>query len=266
MKEGIIKLFSKIFILTGLLLLAINIVGLFFYKTIDNTNIHILDDTPRKVNEQQFWENAYKKNDENNKAYVNRLTALVSDRMLLIDPKHAKPTFFENYILWSYSQYLNHYEWKDTRKAIRLGGGFCSQHAIIFNNILSEQNITSRILGLSGHVLNEVLIEGEWKVYDPDYNVIFKESLTELESNPQKVYQAYKKAGRPEDEAKHWQEVFGSGADNWHFPTSARYSTLGYLIEKVSFFLIWIIPLIFIGIGTIKLQLASDCDVNLNKK
>lgn len=179
--------------------------------------------------------------------------------MLLIDAIHTKPTFFENYILWSYSQYRNSYEWKNTRKAIRLGGGLCSQHAIIFNNILRDQGITSRILALGGHVLNEALIDGVWKVYDPDYNVVFGVSLSELESNPQKVYQTYRKAGRPEDEAKHWQEVFGSDADNWHSPTSDSYAPWGSVIEKASFLLIWILPLIFIifGIASIKLRITK---------
>jgi len=252
------RLVSKALILTGILLLAINIVGLFHYMTIDETNVHILDDAPRKISEQEFWDYAYKNNGENNTTYVNRLAKLVSDRMLLIDPKYAKPTLFENYILWAFSKYLNFYEWTNTQKAVRLGGGFCSQHAIVFNNILNEQGIKSRILGLSGHVLNEVLINGEWRVYDPDYNVVFWASLKDLESNPQKVYQGYKKAGRPEDEARFWQEVFGSVEDNWHYATSKHYHALKYLVEELSFFLIWIIPLvlIFIGIITIKYRLT----------
>ena len=249
MNKNIIKIVANIFILTGSLLLMINIIGIFHYTTINEANPHILDESPTQISEQEFWDNAYRKNGETIEVYVNRLNALVSDRMLLIDPKYAKPTFFENYILWAYSQHLNYYEWKNTKKAVRLGGGFCSQHAIVFNNILREQKIVSRILGLGGHVLNEVLIEGKWKVHDPDYNVIFGVSLKDLESNPKEVYQAYKNAGRPEDEAKYWQEVFGSDTDNWYFQSSIVYSVLGFLIETLSFFLIWILPIAFILIG-----------------
>ena len=79
--------------------------------------------------------------------------------------------------------------------------------------------------------------------------LIFGESLKELESNPQKVYQAYKNVGRPEDEAIYWREVFGSDSDNWHFRTSAKYNTSGFLIEKLSFYLIWILPITLIVIG-----------------
>ena len=249
MNKDMVKKATNISMITGILLIIINTIGIFFYKTIDEDNPYILDKSPRTVSEQEFWDNAYRKDGETLKLYVDRLNSLVSDRILLIDPKHAKPTIFENYILWAYAQYIDHYEWENTKKAVRLGGGFCSQHAIIFNNILRDQNIEARILGLSGHVLNEVLISGKWNVYDPDYNVIFGVSLKDLESNPSKVYEAYIDAGYSEDEALHWQKVFGSDMDNWHYGSSKIYNVIGFIIEKLSFLLIWILPIALIIIG-----------------
>jgi hypothetical protein len=171
--------------------------------------------------------------------------------MILVDPKFNKPTFFENWILWIYSQHMGKYEWNDTKKAIRLGGGFCSQHAIVFNNILREQNIESRILGLNGHVLNEVLIDRKWRVYDPDFNVIFDEPLKELEDNSERVYQAYRRAGRNHEESKYLEKIFASQEDNWHFRTSKDFAMKTYIIETISFYLIWVIPILLIVLGII---------------
>jgi hypothetical protein len=230
-------------------LLGVDIIGLFHYTTIRGDDGHLLDEYPRTVSEQAFWANAYKTDSESIEEYVARLTALVSNRMLLINPKYAKPTVCENWVLWVRSQVLGEYEWLDTERAVRLGGGFCSQHAIVFNNVLREQGIDSRILGLGGHVLNEVLIEGQWRVYDPTYNVVFGASLDELESDPDVVYQAYRSIGRPDSEAKHWQNVFSTKADNWHFRSSRTYDLAGYLIERASFFLIWFVPATLVLLG-----------------
>jgi len=210
MKKSTLNIISRASLIIGSILLAVNIIGFFLYTTIKDTNEYILDDHRRTVSEQEFWEQAYINNNEDLVKYTRRLTALISNRIIYIDPKHAKPTFFENYILWIYSRYKNSYEWKNTKMAIRLGGGFCSQHALTFDNILKEQEIESRIVGLTGHVINEVLINGEWKSYNSDYNVVFNKSIKELETAPKQVYEIYTKAGRPESEARHWQEVFGS--------------------------------------------------------
>ena len=235
----------------GLVLVAINIIGFYNYTTIQNNNPHLLDDRPRTVSEMEFWNRALKKTGESDYQYVKRLTALVSDRMLLIDPAYAKPTLFENWILWIIARCSGRHQWIDTRKAVRLGGGFCSQHAIVFNNILRRQGFNARIVSLHGHVINEVFLNGEWKTFDPDYNVIFNVSLKRLENQPEIVFRAYRAAGRPEREAQHWVEVFASDEDNRHFKTSMDYEPIDYFIEKASFFLIWIIPVIMVFTGVL---------------
>ncbi len=171
--------------------------------------------------------------------------------MILIDSKFTKPTFFENWLLWIYSQSLGRYEWTNTKKAVRLGGGFCSQHAIVFNNILRDQNMESRIIGLNGHIVNEVFVGGEWKVYDPTFNIVFEASLKKLEDNPEIVYHAYRMVGRTHEEAKYLQKIFASHEDNWHFPTSKHYDVKKYIIEVFSLYAIWCIPILFIFVGLI---------------
>ena len=165
------------------------------------------DKHPRTVSEAEFWEQAYRYDNEKVADYLERLTGLVSNRMLLIDKIHTKPTIFENWMLWGIAQKHGEFEWINTKKAVRLGGGYCSQHAIVFDNILKEQGITSRILMLNGHVVNEVLVNDKWQVCDPDFNVVFYQSLKELEANPEEVFQAYKTAGLTDNEALQWKKI-----------------------------------------------------------
>ena len=233
----------------GAVLVLFNVIGCFHYKTVSVKDIHLEDDLPTTISEDEFWENAYRRTNEPLEPYLQRLTELVSKKMLLIDEKHTKPTIFENWILWIYSHSIGYYEWSNTKRAVRLGGGYCSQHAIVFNNILREQDIQSRIIKLGGHVLNEVLIDCEWKVYDADYNVVFDVSLKELENNSINVYQAYLRDGRPEDESKHWQKVFATYADNWHYKKTRTYLEEKYYIEAAALYLVWVIPVILILLG-----------------
>jgi len=125
---------------------------------------------------------------------------------------------------------------------VRLGGGFCSQHAILFNDIARRQGIQSRILGLNGHVVNEALVDGAWRAYDPDYGVAFGASLRDLERDPEKVRETYRRAGRPDEEARKWAAVFASDVDNWHFRTSGTYAPRRALLEPAARLLVWALP------------------------
>ena len=233
----------------GLLLIIMNIMGFFLYTTIDVNNPHILGNKKKQISMQQFWHEAFEHKNENTKHYVDRLTSLVSSRMLYISDKYCKPTIFENWILWCYAQSLGGYEWIEERKAIRLGGGLCSEHAIVLERILREQNIDSRIIVVEGHVVNEVLIDKKWYVYDAVYNVKLNASLEYLEANPERVFIAYKNAGLSDDSARQFQRMFATVADNFQYRSSDYYAPGRITIERASFYLIWIVPILLILIG-----------------
>ena len=252
---------STTLIFVGTLLILVNATGFFYYTQVSVTDENLLDDLPVSITEEVFWENAYKREDEHLETYVQRFAELVSKKMLLIDPKYTKPTVFENWILWIYSNLKGEYEWSNTKRAVRLGGGYCSQHAIVFNNILREQDIQSRIVKLGGHVVNEVLIKGKWRVYDSDYNVVFDASLKDLENDPNQVFEGYVRAGRPKEEARYWQNVFATDADNWHYKKTRTYRDEKYYIEVASLYLVWIVPILLILLGAaMRFSVVADRD------
>lgn len=240
---------ARALILLGVVLVLFNIVGYFLYTKVNSDDEHLLDAYPLNISEKEFWDGAYRKNGEALEEYLRRFTKLVSERMLRIEPTYAKPTVFENWILWIYSNIKDDYEWSDTKRAVRLGGGYCSQHAIVFNNLLREQDIESRILGLQGHVVNEVLVNGGWKVYDSDYNVVFDATLQDLENDPYPVYQAYIGLGASDDTAKLFQEAFATEADNFRYKKTRAYREEKYHIEVAALYLVWVIPVFLILVG-----------------
>ena len=114
-KKGIFFV-SLSLLIAGTLLLINNTIGLYSYTSIDNNNLHLMFNGHRTISEKTFWESAQKKDKENPKEYVSRLSKLVSNYMLCIDPKYCKPTFFENWLLYLYSQEVSFWEWQDTEK------------------------------------------------------------------------------------------------------------------------------------------------------
>ena len=250
------RTFASLLILLGVILISFNIIGYFHYTEVSRESAHLLDINLENISEETFWDNAYQKNGETVEEYLPRITELISNRMLRINPTQTKPTVFENWILWLYSNKKGYYEWSETSRAVRLGGGFCSQHAIVLNNLLRKQDIDSRILALQGHVVNEVLVNGEWKVYDSDYNITFGTTLQDLENNPSKVYQAYLNSDATEETAKNFEEAFATAEDNFRYKKTRSYREEKHYIEAASLYLVWVIPALLILLG-IKLRSSA---------
>lgn len=243
----------KIQLLVGLVLILSNLIGFFYYKTINNSlmnKVSSSDPYPSVITADQFWAKAFKEPSETIDEYATRLTTLISHRITHIDPKYMKPTFFENWILHLLSIKRGYYEYIDTPRAIRAGGGFCSQHAIIFNNLMKKQGFNSRIIGITGHVLNEVYIpeKKKWKVFDPDFNVTLPFSLQECEDpcNNQSILNIYNNAGAPDSGSAKIINFFLTTEDNYNYKHSQSYQSRLSCIEKFSFLLKWLIPLILI--------------------
>ncbi|WP_339135863.1 MAG: hypothetical protein WGN25_19090 [Candidatus Electrothrix sp. GW3-4] len=128
----------------------------------------------------------------------------------------------------------------------------CSQCAIIFNKIMNSKGYTSVILRLNGHVVNEVAIDGRLFVYDPNFNINFNKQLHELVDNPNFLYTTYIQHGATEKQAAAFVQAFSTQADNTRIRFADKYAAAGTrqdLIEPASFYLIWLIPALFILLG-----------------
>ncbi|MGD2014329.1 MAG: hypothetical protein PVG26_04475 [Desulfobacterales bacterium] len=243
---------SVVCILAALVLFSINIIGLYRYTTVENGNPLILANDERTLSEGEFWQLAERRDGESDEDYAARMTHAISDRILLMEPKYLKPTFFQNWILWLDTRNEKKYEWSDSQQAIRTGGGYCSQHAIIFNNLLEANGVDAQILGLSGHVVNQAFIDGKWRVYDPDYDVIMSHSLEEVEQRAELAYIAYKNAGQTDSRARGWAEIYSSADNNSVYENTRSYKgRAAFEYEKAALLWIWLLPSLLLAIGLV---------------
>mgnify|MGYP001015480296 CR=1 FL=1 len=54
-----------------------------------------------------------------------------------------------------------------------IGFGLCDDSAALFASIVKEAGWDTRIWGLNGHVVAEVLVNGRWEMYDPTFQVYY---------------------------------------------------------------------------------------------
>ena len=69
------------------------------------------------------------------------------------------------------------------------------------------------------------------------------------------------RAGRPKEEARYWQNVFATDADNWHYKKTRTYRDEKHYIEVASLYLVWIVPILLILLGAaMRFSVVADRD------
>lgn len=166
-----------------------------------------------------------------------------------IDKFHLRVPIYENYILY-FMSYINpnyylRYTFTDYHLAIERGVGWCDQKTIIFIDIMDSQNIESRMIIMPEHVVATALVDpktDEWWVFDPDYGVVIKHNIQDIERNPELIRDDYIHRGYSNQTVDNFVEIFGQ-----HDKTIVKYiseqSTIKPSYEKVSYILIWVIPI-----------------------
>ena len=124
----------------------------------------------------------------------------------------------------------------------------CSQHAIIESEILNERGISSRMIGLSGHVVLQTHVDekqNEWWVLDPDYGVVIPYSLEAIETNPNLIAPFYSKAGYSERTITTLVDIYDQeGNMLFHEKGVKGYASKTSAIESASYIAIWGTPLL----------------------
>jgi|GEM_PF-2161319 len=57
-----------------------------------------------------------------------------------------------------------------------IGGGLCDDRNAVLAGIWQDLGFRSRVIGLEGHVVSEVDLNGDWAMYDADHGVFFLDS------------------------------------------------------------------------------------------
>lgn len=235
----------------GIALMAMNITGLII--PLRNPDVHTFYGDDRKDAVYSYEETMSLINrlpNEDDYAYVVRLTELISDSISPywldegIDRFRLRVPIWENYILWAYSfktpeKFLK-YEYNDYKKALERGVGLCSQYALVASQIMEENGIDSKVVGLSGHVITMAEVNEQWYVVDPEYNVIIPYSLDVVARDPEMIAEYYSTTWAP----GFVPELYTTSENNVVFENAVAYKGFNSpRIEKKAYTYKWVLPL-----------------------
>lgn len=251
------KLTTNIINLIAIILLSFNVAGLFI--PLRDSNIYSEKSTLFKnditLTEKQLLR-LLERRETSNEIFVEKVNNTINKGIAHfwldegITKYNLRVPIYENYILflasYVFPDSFKKYEFCNYRKAIERGVGLCSQHAIILSTILEKNGIATKIIGLSGHVV--VMAEVDeyndiWWVLDPDYGVLIKKNMQQIENDPKLILKYYIQKGYDLKTALELERIYGKEGN---FMTNGVFHYCGsnkYYFEKFAYIGIWVIPL-----------------------
>ncbi|MDN3493748.1 hypothetical protein [Winogradskyella bathintestinalis] len=248
---------------TAIILLGINFIG--FFMPLRNSEIYAESNTFFKndigLTEEQLLEILSQKNGSDKDFAIKANDAINKGIAHFwmdegIDKYNLRVPIFENYILYlaSYTSPASFmkYEFSDYQLALERGVGLCSQHSIILSEILKKNNIDSKIIGLSGHVVVMANIDkknSQYWVLDPDYGVVIEHSISQIEKEPEIIRMYYAQHGYSNEDIMKLIDIYGPDG-NFITDGVREYSGNNkYYFEKISYVAIWVIPFLILCIS-----------------
>lgn len=210
--------------LLGLFLLGLNLYGL--TVSLRNPDIYELRDGQFgiELTEEEFYDEIERLKGESDEEYAVRMTDVVNRGMVHyweddgMDEYNIQLGWEENYLIrglgYVYPAKFEKYEFYDMEKAVERGVGLCSQHAIVLEQVLEDEEIDAELIWLEEHVVVEVDV-GEGMVLDPDYGVVLEMGLENVLGNEGVVVEAYGEGMEDVYQEKKlmvgwWRKTFGA--------------------------------------------------------
>ena len=99
----------------------------------------------------------------------------------LVHSGDRKISIFENWLLWLLGQVYEPIIRTQSPERIVAGGvAICSEAAAVLNRVATINNAEARFVGLNGHVISEIKIDGAWILADADYGIVIPFSHDQL--------------------------------------------------------------------------------------
>ena len=191
----------------GLLLLGINISGLF--KTMRNPEIYSEEKTIRNrlnditIKYPEILELLKRKNNESNIDFAVRINKVVNDGFIHYwkaegtEKYHLRVPVWENWILYAASyikpEKYGRYEFSNYKKNLERGAGLCSTHSTIVKGVLLDNGIKAELLDVGGHhvVVRAELNDTAAYILDPDFGVVVPCDTAAISADPELVRGPY---------------------------------------------------------------------------
>jgi hypothetical protein len=127
--------------------------------------------------------------------------------------------------------------------------GDCSERVAALQMVYRQAHLSTRIVGLGGHVVLEVKANGKWYTADPDYDVIFGTDVRTLESGSGKWVRAMlQRRGVDRERVDRYVEILHTPADNIQMAINQPLSPRLKIVEDVCGVLLFSIPFLLWGI------------------
>jgi hypothetical protein len=162
-------------------------------------------------------------------------------------------SFTENWMQWCLGQFYDPIlQTQDTASIIRGNRANCSGRCQVLKSFAEAAGLECRFVGLNGHVVLEVKDGARWRVADPDYNVVYNQSLDELKQpDSQNVIRRALRGRYSRQAIKTYTEIFQSAEDNVRLPIGEALSPRLNWMEQTLKWLVWLTPLPFLLFGQI---------------
>lgn len=158
-------------------------------------------------------------------------------------------TFLENWIQWTLGQFYSPaLEVQDTARLMRGGFASCSQRAQILKSLAESAGHRCRFVGLEGHVVLEIEVDGVWKLADPDYGVAYDFDLEAVQSPDRErdIRQKLRAMNWRGRNIENYIEIVQSANDNRRLQIGSPLSPRLYLFEQICRWLVLLTPIPFI--------------------
>ncbi|HEX5023836.1 MAG TPA: hypothetical protein VFV68_01130 [Agriterribacter sp.] len=255
------KIFVKSLFVSGIILLAINVIGLF--KSLRNPEIYTLEhQIKNRLNDvtikyPDIKKMLVRKPNESNEDFAIRVNKVVNDGFAHywkdagINKFNLRVPVWENYLLYAasyvYPGVYRKYEFSNYKKDLERGLGLCSSHSIVVKGVLKENGIKAELMDVGKRhvVVRAELSDTNAIILDPDFGVVVPFDTAAITANPELVRAPYQNmAALYYPEAKEpyttdlMVDIFGKrkyiyNVQNW--------------FETFSYWAIWIIPFLLMA-------------------
>lgn len=157
----------------------------------------------------------------------------------------------ENWMQWTLGQlYAPALRTQSTPALIEGGVANCSERAQILKSIAESAGVPCRFVGLSGHVVLEIQIDGQWKTADADYGVVYPVTVTELAvSGQSRMKAALSERGYSPAVIERYVSIVSSTDDNHVLPVGEALSPRLDKLEQACRWGIWCLPIGLLSLG-----------------
>jgi hypothetical protein len=251
-----------------ILLLSISILGIDFYGLSKSMDLGEIDsdslrfgETDVQLSKAEYVAGIQKREQETDKAFATRLASVIAKGTAHIhweryspDKFHQLVPIWENWLLHLMGRFsgipeFERYHFVTIEKSIERGIGICGEVSMLMHQILMENNIDANIVTFPGHVVVSSVFDGEEIILDPDFGVTVPFGLDKINASYSEAAKLYTAEGYTELDELFFRKSFKGQYEIWNGPK--HFITNKYYFEKISYFAIWILPILGVFLASI---------------